>query len=437
MHRPLVLAFLFVCVVAAFLFESSSGEAQTPTTQPSTQPTQPITSKPSKPSAESRPSSRFVPPKRFSTTSKRTQTSKARHRLLLSDSLRAPWKRWKHFLQTLLMKQGRDPNRPWLLAHTLLALGKDVKLADGRSAVERIVTGFVKFRHEKGKEIPYFPRQQGKTRIDPHRFLQLKTLLQVGVPLTRKFRVGQRNVTLQQLLHTLQLEFPGTLPPSKVGAMAWGFSALRGRVPMARWRWFNAQGQQVSLLHHVWALFRYTETQTQFLEHHRRRGDSIIPRQRQALYREACGGFHLLQASLSWMQFPLFRVSTRRQFQRQITLLFYRNKGERAFYQQVLRQRQTQPAHRLVIRLQQQKFLGHWLETIGLLMQNGWRPNASQIQQIQSTLRETFQVLQTLQHARAFRTLPSFRQQHAQVHHDLLGDAAHTLHALRLLSSIR
>lgn len=337
----------------------------------------------------------------------------------------------------VLWKHGRDSNNPWLLAHTLLALGQDFQLPNKQSAIDRIVSGFVRFKKVGQVEYPYFPEGDATHRVEPHPSMHLKTFLELGVPLHRSFRVGQRTVTLQQILHGVYLQFPHHPEGREMGTQAWRFFLLYGQLPENNraWAWDNAQGQRVIFLRQVFRLMKYVNQQTSFLRVLKSRGVEVIPKlslRRQHIYGESCGGFHLLQAAFRWMQHPALKKRLTSMLEDQTELLFYRLEGETKLYTQLFKKYQQHAAYRFIILLQQLKFLGHFLETVHHMHRWGLiTPSKTQRAQIRSAIKLTVVSIMLLQRLGWYERIPLLQQRSYQLYLDLLGDSAHALHALR------
>lgn len=342
----------------------------------------------------------------------------------------------------VLWQHGRDPNNPWLLAHTLLAFGKDFQLSTGQGAIDRIVTGYVRFKKVGNVEYPYFPVGDGNHRIEPHPSMHLKTFVELGIPLHRSFQVGSRTVTLQQILQGVYLQFPQQPEGRDIGTQAWRFFLLYGLLPEQNraWAWENAQGQRVVFLRQVFRLMTYVNQQTSFLRVLKNRGVKVIPKlqlRRQHIYGESCGGFHLLQAAFMWMRHPSLQKRLASMLEEQIDLLLYRLDGETKLYAELFKKYQNHAAYRFIILLQQLKFLGHFVETANHLYRWGlWRPTAAQRIHIRNATKLTVMSIMLLHKLGWYDRIEALKKHSFQMYLDLLGDSAHALHALRDIREI-
>lgn len=345
----------------------------------------------------------------------------------------------EELIRRVLWRFGRDPNNPWLLTHSLLAFGKDLKLANGQYAIDRIVSGFLKFKKVGKHDVPYFPVGTNRDRIEPHPSMHVKTFIELGVPLSRVFTVGKRKVTLAQMLKGVHQLFPYYPRDREIGHQAWRFFLLYGHRPNNNkaWVWDNAKGEKVVFLRQVFRLIKYTDKQTSFLRILKNRGVKVIPKlrlRRQHIYGESCGGFHLLQAALRWCGHPNFRKRLQPFLDAQIELMFYRLDGEVKLYTQLFKKYQKHAAYRFLILLQQLKFLGHFLETVTDLHEWGLlKPTLEQRKAIRGAVQLAVVSVMLLYRLGWYGRIPLLQKRSYQMYLDLMGDSAHTLHALRLI----
>ena len=332
------------------------------------------------------------------------------------------------------MTHGRDPNNPWLLAHSLLAFGKDLRLANGQLAIDRIVQGFVIFEKIGDKEHPRFPIGDHASRIEPHPFMHVKTMLQLGVPLTHRFPLEGRTLTLADLLNGLIALFPPTLEGKSLADMAWAFDALYGNLPQNQWVWKNPKGEEIHFLRLLWQAMQYLDLETRFLRESQAKGEKVIQKKRQHIYAHYCGGFHFIQAMMRWMGHPAFKAQLAPFLRSQIDLVFYRLQGEMALYQGLLQQYRHHEPYRFLLYLQQSKFLGHALETLNAAyLRKLWTPSPAERAQIREALSHLFDTIEGTAKDGSYKNIEQIKTKSYQYYLDLLGDASHALHALRLL----
>jgi hypothetical protein len=340
-------------------------------------------------------------------------------------------------LRRYLWQHARDPNNPWLIAHALLAFDKDLKMADGQFAIDRIVSGFLQFKTIGGVEIPYFQIRNGDTPIEPHPFLQVKTLLEVGVPLSREFRVGGRTVKMADLLKGVYLLHPANINEDDLGQYAWSYFLLYDHLPDNAWSWPNAESEQVVFVRLLWRAIAFLERQTSFLHVLKDRGVEVIPKlevSKQHIYAEPCGGLHLIQGVMRWAAHPVFRQRLQPLLNAQIDLMFYRLNGETKLYMDLYQKKQKHAGYGFIVLLQQLKFLGHLLESFGDLHKWGlFNPHPTQRRHLRHGLELLNFTIHTLDKLGWYRRIDELKTRSYQLYLDLLGDSAHALHALNMI----
>ena len=61
-------------------------------------------------------------------------------------------------LKRLVAEETADPYNPWAIAHGLLALGEELQLSNGKTAVDGLFEGFAKNVETEGHSLIAFPR---------------------------------------------------------------------------------------------------------------------------------------------------------------------------------------------------------------------------------------------------------------------------------------
>ncbi len=338
-------------------------------------------------------------------------------------------------LKAILWRYGRDPENPWLLGHLLLAFGGDIRLPDGTSAVDKILQ-YARVKKVNGLEIPYFPVGTQFQRIEPHPYFQLKTLLEIGVPLSKKFSVDGKTFTVGDILRGALLTFPVNAPQERLGDYVWLLFTLYGHLPKERWHWKTATGQSVFWPRIIHRYVKFLDHQTSFLFVMKSKGVKKIPKLRirkQYIYGEPCGGLHLVQGVMRWLTVPTFNKAYSSIIGPQIELLFYRYDGEMALYDELFKKYRDNEAYRFIILLQQLKFLGHYLETIANLYRWGlFTPTTRLAKKLRDAVQRGILVFLILQKLGWYDRVPALKKHSFQFYLDLMGDTSHLLHSLRL-----
>jgi hypothetical protein len=160
------------------------------------------------------------------------------------------------------------------------------------------------------------------------------------------------------------------------------------------------------------------------------KGEAQVPKRKQGIYGHSCGGMHLIQAIDAWARNPEVKKRWGKRLDRQIEVLFYRLGSERRQYEAGLL---NAPDYKLQLLTQELKFYGHFLETTGRLRaENGFKPSASQKEQIdlaRSLLGRTTTALVAMG---AFDQMEELQKTQPQIHLDLIGDTCHAAHGLAL-----
>ena len=430
---------VFLGVVACFLL---SGTAQAaPATRPAPRPVVKKTSTPT-----TRPVVRSATAKK--TTAQTATPAASSKKPVMSkvpvkkDAMDKVVWRTAQLLATFLYEHGRDPNNPWLLSHSLLALGRHLKLKNGKSVVDHIVSTSLKKKVVNGVKLWYFPKGTHKHRIEPHPHMHLKPLLEIDVPMNRSFKVGKETVTLRQIFNSALHQFPAAPKGREIGQLAWIMSAAYGNLAKGQWKWINAKNKEVNFFRQIWKSMKYLDKNTTFLRLFKNRGVKVIPKMKlrnQYVYGEPCGGFHFQQAMFRWMGFPMFKARLATLMAAQIELMFYRFDAEMRLYMKLFRRYRRNAGYRFLILLQQLKFSGHFLETVGSLRQWGlFTPDKLYKKRIRSAVKilcVTVLLIDRMKfyHKSQLTRLKTMNAQTYQFYLDLLGDSAHALHSLLLI----
>lgn len=319
-----------------------------------------------------------------------------------------------------------DPKQPWALAHGLLVRGKELKLPDGRSAVDALVVDNV---------VPktlLFPSNRGATPIDSHPGLLLKVLVEVGVAPNHSFTAGGRTFSFAQLLEAGRdaalAGVRGETPPFK--NRAWQLEVL-------------GESAEPDLRAEVLAVL--VENQAYFEDYARQPGKRYRKASEQqgkrrvpgAIHRYYCGGLHLFQAvqRVHGAELP---ASLKRQYE----LLLLRLKLETGYWKDAWAavQRRSPPdleRHRRVIFSQRLKLQGHALETYLRAIAAGvLKPEPEVIEQLNAGFVELGATVQELASSGIYAELPRLARAAPQLYRDLAGDSAHALHAYELAQGV-
>lgn len=329
-----------------------------------------------------------------------------------------------------------DPKNPWALAHGITGLGPRFLASDGRTAASVIIHDFLLKNPSydggtaHGGSVGFLKFSPDGTPVEPHPNLLAKTLVHAGMPLSTAFDAGFGRTTLQALVTSAREGFRHVpQSPDYWRDVAWTLDLFSSTTsPLAKATFLNASDQPVTLDAIMDDAMTALEQATDELRQGLASGKPSVPKRRQGIYAQPCGGLHLVQAVLGWARHKSVRKAWGARVDQQIEILFYRLESERALYEEALAQA---PGQRLRLRAQELKFYGHWLETTGRLKRElGWKPTAGQrvlIARAQALLDHSVRQLESL---KAFESMAALKTSQPQVYLDLIGDACHGVHGL-------
>jgi len=339
-------------------------------------------------------------------------------------------------LERVVQAQGVTPDDPWALAHALLAMGPDLALPGGGSAVDHLFSEFALESTVQGASLVRFPRtltRKGATvKVEPHTDLLLKVFTEIGVRLDRPVqvegvdhRVG--DLWQQSVLKTWLDSQTGESSFDSPNDMPWGMQGIAAHAPEGLvW---SAEGREMSLddlanlLAHV-----LTEESSELLRAMQAGGS--FQKRGQGVFKYTCGGAHLLQGAAFVVARGFGDDAARKKVALQGPLAIFRLPVELGIYQELLARA---PQHELVLMAQQLKFTGHWLESVHKMAAMGlFAPDPSQQEVMAQATQALIASVVALKAKGALDNLPSIREQNPQLYLDLLGDSAHAIHGLEL-----
>lgn len=346
----------------------------------------------------------------------------------LASSLTADEQSAKKILETFLHEHGRDIGNPWALGHTLLALGGDVRLDDGRKAVDALFETYAIW-DATGLT---FPQRKGTIRVEPHTDLVLKALTETGLPPTYPVTAQGRSGTLSDLYcasqarsfvsdSAMSYHSNNDIPWSLQGLAAW-------TEPGATWRGEGGGEMSVGQLARRAAETYHAETE--FIREARRLGGSFQKR-KQGIFQYTCGGAHLLQGAAYAVARGHGQAEERALLSGAADNLLARYTVEQAAVEAALT---AYPQYELKLRVQRLKFLGHFIETLHKLAAFGMVSDNPEVREALARARaELANTVQTISDKGWLsESLADIRAADEQAYLDLLGDAAHALRGLRL-----
>jgi hypothetical protein len=328
-----------------------------------------------------------------------------------------------------LVKEGAtDPKNAWMLAHGLLAFGKDMKAKDGRAAIDVIVGDFVEAHKTNGKVAYYsFPEKKNEIPVEPHRHMMIKKMLEAGVPLDRKFapKSSKEKITLERLVSDAERTFVSPIAERDWRNFAWTMDALlRARGDKGE---IEAGDKKYSLKEMALRTIHRIEEEQAFLVPalEANRPDQV-EKKKQAIYGHTCGGLHLIQSGIHAAEYVNDPNATAA-MKKQLALLLFRWDAERRIYRSYIAR---EPSFAPLLLIQELKFYGHLLEALAFAREDGLLEADPEMQKevswIAGDLLNTLDALEPV-YTKA-RELEKVRP---QSYYDLIGDGCHAIRGLR------
>ena len=343
----------------------------------------------------------------------------------------------REVLLNVVRQEATDPNNPWAIAHGLLALGPEMELREGGSAVDHIFREFADEVETNGHPLIAFPpsarAEDGSLiRIEPHTSLVMKALQESEVRLDRRVEVdGNPHQVGELWYHTVlssYLDFAsGDSSWEGTDDMAWGLQAIGGFAePGLAWR---SGRVEVSLDKLTELAAHVLTTESMHLIRAMQAGEGY-QRDGQGILAYTCGGSHLLQG-VAYLVGRDFGTSVEREkMALQARLLFYRFPRELMIYEQAI---EANPNQELIVTVQQLKFVGHWLESAYKMSIMGlFEPTEQQQTAMMEAVGVLVSTVAKLKRLGALDNLEQIRASNEQLYLDIVGDSSHALRGLDL-----
>lgn len=322
----------------------------------------------------------------------------------------------------------KDTKNAWAMAHALLAFGPDAPANDGRRLADVIVEDFSESATFEGKELVVFPRRSAAGEVaEVHRNLFTKSLVEVGVPLERTFRLkDDTTVSLKGLLESAL--HPTVMPKDDQGwhDFAWTASALLQGSTL--WpELFDASPVKLKPKALAQGMLNYAREQQAFLEPlAAAKKPELLEKKKQFIYSHHCGGLHVIQAAVTAAA-VLGDPASKKLAQTQLDLVRFRYRAERRIYAE---SRQKMPEYELLLLVQELKFYGHVLETLALAHRQGLLASTPELEtEVAAIVKDLFETLRKL--GPHYGQLSKIRQVREQTYLDMVGDGCHAIRGLR------
>ena len=328
-------------------------------------------------------------------------------------------------------------DNPWALLHALLALGPNTILPDGRDAIDALFEQHAELSFSG--ELVHFPKKkvEGKKTIliEPHTDLALKVLTEIGVSPERSFTVQGKKKTFGDLYRSSLLEAHLDARTNRSSFASpndtpWSIQALSTFAnPGTSW---ESGGLVMTLENLQLFLMAVVHQETRFLAQ-AYNNKQAFEKKKQGIFKYTCGGMHLIQA-LAYAHARGFGTEQDKQvLTEQVVLLYYRFPIELSIYDKLMQQH---PDYKIQLLVQRLKFVGHFLETTAKLEILGFSKATVQMRAVQ---KGALQQLTLITEALRKEGLLQKPQTAAtkQIYLDLIGDAAHAVYGIDLITGRR
>jgi len=329
-------------------------------------------------------------------------------------------------LQRVVDRWARNETEPWLLMHGVLAWGPRHLTQSGAPAGSFLLDNHLAERTVAGRTLRVFPMDDPSgARIDAHLDQTIKTLIEMGIPDERLDTLVQD--AMWRFDYQPDLE-GGPFPDSN--EVPWSAQAFCQSAEEGSDTFVTHAGVEVNLHEMTEALVVALETESEFLDEIRQRGETTYEKRRQGIFRYTCGGTHLYMGADACVAAGFGGPELSQRLAHQMDLLFWRMRREIEAVDQAL----TQAPHMAPLLVEQRlKYLGHFLETAAKAELHGtYTPTDIHRQELQYAERVLYLTVQQLQDMGVFDRLDTFREQHYEYYLFTAGDACHALHALNL-----
>jgi hypothetical protein len=345
-------------------------------------------------------------------------------------------------LRSLVTKHGLRKDNPWATVHALLALGKDAKLPDGRSAVDALFSDHAETFTTDGIELVRFPRTKRlkgqDIRVEPHMDMILKVLLEIGVHPERKVQVEGKDFIVGDLyrgslLRTHMNPYTNSSSYSSTNDMPWGIQALSTWAP-EKLKWKALNGQEMELNQLVLFTAVVLAKENDYLSKSMSVG-ADFKKNGEGIFKYTCGGSHLLQGVAMAHARGFGGDKTRDILLVQSEVLFYRFPRELRIYDDVLKKN---PQHKQSLLLQRLKFVGHFLESAAkLILLTDYQPRPEHQAMLKGAADQLTLTVEALKREGLIGNPETLLKTEPQKYLDIIGDSAHAVYGIELMGGLR
>ena len=348
----------------------------------------------------------------------------------------------EEILEAVVQERCLSPNDPWALAHGILVYGKELRLESGEFAYQRLVED--NLYYNTSGEPAFKLRTKDNFPIESHPGLFFKTLLEVGVAPSSRFALENREVSFAELVRGFARRYrPGMVlassgPPFR--NHAWLLEVVSGAAeqgdPELAQLLVEVRTEALEVLAQNQAYFKPFMNGERDGEVYEKPSTPSDGRPQPAeIHRFYCEGFHLFQ-SVQRMHGKTLPALLKEQYE----IALYRLNVESAYWARTLAQvRQKYNSNQSKLQVfedellaQRLKLLGHGLETYLRAIHLGVLDRAPVEGALDRAFEELDDTVVQLHELQTFDRLESIQRRNRVLYHELVGDAAHALHAYKM-----
>ncbi|WP_133174681.1 hypothetical protein [Candidatus Methylomirabilis limnetica] len=336
-------------------------------------------------------------------------------------------------LAPLITRHARLLDDPWVLMHGVRAMGPDFTVNSER-AVDLLCSRFLKTQRVAGKDYLYMPVEH-----EGHPNACLKTLLEVGVPLSHPFTLDGRRYTVGDLANSAKALFVFDPKTADRDNLAWTLIAFSLQTVPSRDTWTNAWGQQIRFTDVVrFGLDTLDETTRQFRQ---AKAQGVMPTEKDTIMGLTCGGTHLAYALASCVANGHGGDQARARLRDYLDLHIWRLQADGylmdRFYRQAAPPKDADPALQRLAAIYYHdarlKFYGHSFEIISYARGHGLlTPTPAQTGTIEQGARTLHESVKAIEGTDFFE----FRKTNPRLFHHLVGDSCHAYHGIRMTPGV-
>jgi hypothetical protein len=174
-------------------------------------------------------------------------------------------------------------------------------------------------------------------------------------------------------------------------------------------------------------MLRYAKEQQAFLEPlHAANKPELLEKKKQFIFSHHCGGLHVIQSAMTAAAM-LGDPASKKLAAEQLELVRFRYRAERKIYAD---SKIKMPEYELLLLVQELKFYGHVLETLGLAHRQGLLQSTPELRaEVGSIVSDLFETLKKL--GPHYGQLSKIRAVREQTYLDMVGDGCHAIRGLR------